>query len=730
MATGSRRAVPAVEPWARLRQNGVVQPAVPQGRQATALPRAAGNQAFLSLLGRTLVQPKLRIGSVGDPFEQEADRAGAAFVRGADSTLGAGAFSKLPGGGEIRRKCAACVEEEEEVIQRQSRGGPELLDAATSAPLIVDDAADHVGPHQMRRSEFLAALRTAVCAAVDEGLAGTGRTSAGCPFVDLWFGRYADRPASQVERAIRRFAPEARTASTPDDYVRLIVARVQRSVDVWARTGEITGVPEEALVGSSLQGGAAPQGAGPGERVSFRARSGGAGQPGSPEAVRSQLGPGRPLDGSIRSRMEAAFGVGFGAVRVHRDSVGAGLSDKLNARAFTVGQHVAFGTGEYRPGTLVGDALIAHELAHVVQQGGAHDLPTVRGGHEATTVLEAEADQSAMVAVARDRGLLHGLSRIGKATRATFQQGLSLQRCGRERCPPGQSFFPKAGVGLNLGPGLCRWECWPTPPEQRVAEGPSIGRAPPPSVFDYEPTAVTTSAFFNANTGTCLCSPPEDPDTGEPLRSGAMIDCASVGIPAGRGRGGQGGRIRGSRPPRVPTPRVPAPRAPTPRAPTPRAPTPRAPTPQPPTPRAPTPRAAGGAPPPRSGLSVVPRRDMASRTVNDRNGHPVTIHGQTSSSSTTPGHDRAIANQADRMAQSGDYEYVVMQRSWRTATGRVSPSRAIPDVIGVRRDGRVDAFEVASRTDDRAALQSRLQDGVNTLPANRRGTVTVIDPEP
>ena len=197
-----------------------------------------------------------------------------------------------------------------------------------------------------------------------------------------------------------------------------------------------------------------------------------------------------------------------------------------------------------------------------------------------------------------------------------------------------------------------------------------------------------------------------------------MIDCASVGIPPVRGRGagatGRGsGRTPGRRPPARGTPARPGRRRPArgggsggPQ------------------------RGSGSAPPQRSGLSVVPRPGMASRTVTDSNGHPVTIYGQSSSSSTTPGHDRAIENQANRMAQSGTYEYVTMQRSWRTATGRVSRSGAIPDVIGVRRDGRVDAVEVASRTDDPAALRSRLVDGMSTLPAGRRGTVSVIDPEP
>ena len=68
--------------------------------------------------------------------------------------------------------------------------------------------------------------------------------------------------------------------------------------------------------------------------------------------------------------MSAAFGYDFSGVRVHTDAKAGELSSQLNARAFTIGSDVAFAGGEYQPGTLIGDALIAHELAHVVQQGG------------------------------------------------------------------------------------------------------------------------------------------------------------------------------------------------------------------------------------------------------------------------------------------------------------------------------------------------------------------------
>ncbi len=81
-------------------------------------------------------------------------------------------------------------------------------------------------------------------------------------------------------------------------------------------------------------------------------------------------GTGQPLPAATRDHFEAHFGQNFGAVRVHSDASGADAARKLNARAFTLGRQVVFGAGEYTPATREGKRLLAHELVHVVQQGG------------------------------------------------------------------------------------------------------------------------------------------------------------------------------------------------------------------------------------------------------------------------------------------------------------------------------------------------------------------------
>jgi hypothetical protein len=83
------------------------------------------------------------------------------------------------------------------------------------------------------------------------------------------------------------------------------------------------------------------------------------------EVLRS---PGQPLDPHVRAFMEPRFGHDFSRVRVHEDARAAQSARDINARAYTVGDHIAFGAWQYSPQTEVGKHLLAHELMHVIQQ--------------------------------------------------------------------------------------------------------------------------------------------------------------------------------------------------------------------------------------------------------------------------------------------------------------------------------------------------------------------------
>lgn len=89
----------------------------------------------------------------------------------------------------------------------------------------------------------------------------------------------------------------------------------------------------------------------------------------APTEVRAVLArTGQPLNATTREFMEHRFGHDFSQVRIHSDKRAAESADAINARAYTVGQNIVFGHGEYTPSTLSSRRLLAHELTHVIQQ--------------------------------------------------------------------------------------------------------------------------------------------------------------------------------------------------------------------------------------------------------------------------------------------------------------------------------------------------------------------------
>ncbi len=91
------------------------------------------------------------------------------------------------------------------------------------------------------------------------------------------------------------------------------------------------------------------------------------------------LAPGEPLDPIARSFFEPRFGHGFAEVRIHTSEHAGASARALGARAYTVGRDVVFAPGEFAPHTDDGRRLLAHELAHVIQQtaGGTTGIARV-----------------------------------------------------------------------------------------------------------------------------------------------------------------------------------------------------------------------------------------------------------------------------------------------------------------------------------------------------------------
>jgi hypothetical protein len=117
---------------------------------------------------------------------------------------------------------------------------------------------------------------------------------------------------------------------------------------------------------------------------------------------------GSPLEPGVRSEMEAAVGHDFGDVEVHTDSRAADSARSVQAHAYTVGNHIVFGEGRFRPDTDEGRHTLAHELTHVVQQRqGPVDGTPAAGGirvSDPSDRFEREAEANASRVTAGDGG--------------------------------------------------------------------------------------------------------------------------------------------------------------------------------------------------------------------------------------------------------------------------------------------------------------------------------------
>ncbi|WP_299908924.1 DUF4157 domain-containing protein [uncultured Paracoccus sp.] len=94
-------------------------------------------------------------------------------------------------------------------------------------------------------------------------------------------------------------------------------------------------------------------------------------QSAAPAAAGAVAQGGRPLSGAERAYFEPRFGRDFSHVRLHDDARAGQAARAIGARAYTLRNHIAFGAGQFAPGTREGQRLMAHELTHTLQQSGA-----------------------------------------------------------------------------------------------------------------------------------------------------------------------------------------------------------------------------------------------------------------------------------------------------------------------------------------------------------------------
>lgn len=110
---------------------------------------------------------------------------------------------------------------------------------------------------------------------------------------------------------------------------------------------------------------------------------------------------GQPLPAAIQRKFEGSLGADLSQVRVHSGSASAAAAESLSARAYTIGNDIHFNQGQYDPSSPTGEQLLAHEVAHTVQQAGVARRVQLKLEVSAPgDAHEAEADRAAEAMIA------------------------------------------------------------------------------------------------------------------------------------------------------------------------------------------------------------------------------------------------------------------------------------------------------------------------------------------
>lgn len=219
---------------------------------------------------------------------------------------------------------------------------------------------------------------------------------------------------------------------------------------------------------------------------------------------------GQPLDPATRAFFEPRFGHDFSQVRVHAGDRAAESARAVQARAYTVGKHIVFGAKQFAPGSTEGRRLLAHELTHVIQQGGADSTVAPEDDSEDSTLQRAATSS---VGASRE---------ISRQVTPKLSSGLMLQRANCPCCEDsiaisnisqidnathmGHSFDVDIGLSYPAsGPsGSCTLEWW------EKTNVPAIPGHPPNTWTDMYALVPNSPTFapWNNRSEVCASSSP------------------------------------------------------------------------------------------------------------------------------------------------------------------------------------------------------------------------------
>ncbi len=309
--------------------------------------QAAVDRASLAQFLRRRIQHKLRVGEVDDPYEREADRVADQVVDGPapevneDSRPGV-QRSPFPNitilrSSSVQRETETEVDEEKEEVplnQTESQLEAEKASLPGTDDSTGDAAAQTPGGSEAGDDGSLGSAEDPT-----EGPGGTPSAAEQPPLTastDDASGPPLETSGAGDSQAGATDSPSGGGQNAQDDERDVLQTKSRR-------TAALTGFDAESReVESGTEG-----------------------------RIHALRGQGRGLPDDARSYFEDRFGADFSAVRIHAGGEASGISRRLGARAFTIGADVFFADGEFQPSTRSGRKLIAHELTHVVQQGGA-----------------------------------------------------------------------------------------------------------------------------------------------------------------------------------------------------------------------------------------------------------------------------------------------------------------------------------------------------------------------
>ena len=321
--------------------------------QAKPAQRSAGKVGAAARASPVL-QPKLEVGPSHDRFEAEADRVAASVVSPSGPTTPP-AISALPANCAARKSLQRA--ETHPIEQRERKPDPkvqalgEMIQSKPKPERQEETKKVQSKPKPERKEETQKAQSKPKPGRQDEN---TKAQTKGLP------GQVKPKQEDPVDLlAQSKRLGTVQRDSVDDDTVLETTLPIQtkRQMQRAAERGDSSLDQEEA--GNTK----------PAQRVATSS-DGFSAPPSVESGIASLRGRGTSLKSETRNTMEPRFGRDLSGVRIHEGAQSARLADDIHARAFTIGQDVFFGAGQYQPASSDGQALLAHELTHTIQQSG------------------------------------------------------------------------------------------------------------------------------------------------------------------------------------------------------------------------------------------------------------------------------------------------------------------------------------------------------------------------